>query len=106
MLSIEYREAIAEVLDILQHSDDIVNRIPKNLIEFWQRNKSTTYKPNIDHSKPLNEMNLRSKTKSLITMIYLNFLCDENEKRKTEIVLEKNELLYRIDAYQQLLDEK
>lgn len=36
MVSTEYSEAISEVLDILQNSDDsIVKRIPRKLIEFW-----------------------------------------------------------------------
>lgn len=102
MVSTEYSEAIVEVLDILQNSDDyIVERIPKKLIEFWQRNKSTTYKPNLDHSKPINEMDLKSKTKSLITMIYLNYLCNENEKKNIELILKNNE-----EKYQKELREK
>ena len=81
MVSIEYSEAIVEVLEILQYSDDnIIEKIPKKLMKFWQRNKSTTYKPNLDHSKSINEMDLKKKTKSIISMIYLNYLCDDEEK--------------------------
>lgn len=102
MISTEYSEAIVEVLDILQYSDDyIVGKIPKKLIEFWERNKSTTYKPNLDHSKPINEMNLKDKTKSLITMIYLNYLCDETQKKNTQLILKNNE-----EKYQKELREK
>ncbi len=102
MVSIEYREAIVEVLDILQYSDDyILDRIPKKLIEFWERNKSTTYKSNLDHSKPINEMNLKNKTKSLITMIYINYLCDETQKKNTQLILKNNE-----EKYQKKLREK
>ena len=40
MVSTEYSEAIVEVLDILHYSeDDIIEKIPKKLIEFWERNK-------------------------------------------------------------------
>ena len=57
MVSIEYSEAIVEVLEILEYSDDsIIEKIPKELIEFWQRNKSTTYKPKLDHDKSINEI--------------------------------------------------
>ena len=50
MVSTEYSEAISEVLDILQNSDDsIVKRIPRKLIEFWEKNKSSTYIPNLNH---------------------------------------------------------
>ena len=102
MVSVEYSEAIVEVLDILDNSEDsIVEKIPKKLIEFWQKNKSTTYKPNLDHSKSLKDMELKSKTKSLITMIYLNYLCDASEKDKIKLILKKNE-----EKYQQELKEK
>lgn len=102
MVSIEYSEAIVEVLEILQYSDDnIIEKIPKKLIEFWQRNKSTTYKPNLDHSKSINEMDLNKKTKSIISMIYLNYLCDDEEKNNIKLILKNNE-----EKYQQELREK
>ena len=102
MVSVEYSEAIVEVLEILQYSDNnIISKIHKQLIEFWQRNKSTTYKPNLDHSKSINEMNLKSKTKSIITMIYLNYLCEDAEKKKINLILKDNE-----KKYQEELKEK
>lgn len=102
MISVEYSEAISEVLDILENSDDTISKkIPNKLIEFWQRNKSTTYKPNLDHSKTINEMKLKEKTKDIITMIYLNYLCDENEKKSIMDTLRKNE-----DNYQLMLRNK
>lgn len=98
MVSIEYSEAIVEILDILKNSDDtIYKRIPNKLIEFWQRNKSTTYKPNLDHSKPLNDMELKEKTRDLITMIYLNYLCDDNEKEAMINTLKNNEKNYQLE---------
>lgn len=97
MISVEYSEAISEVLDILENSDDTISKkIPNKLIEFWQRNKSTTYKPNLDHSKTINEMKLKEKTKDIITMIYLNYLCNENEKESIMDTLRKNEENYQL----------
>ena len=97
MVSVEYSEAIVEVLEILENSDEnIYKKVPNKLIEFWQRNKSTTYKPNLDHNKSLNEMNLKQKTKDIITMIYLNYLCGENEKETIINTLKKNEENYQI----------
>lgn len=102
MVSIEYSEAIVEVLEILQYSDDnIIEKIPKKLIEFWQKNKSTTYKPNLDHNKSINEMVLKKKTKSIISMIYLNYLYDDEEKNNIRLILKDNE-----EKYQQELMEK
>jgi len=97
VVSKEYSEAIVEVLDILDNSDDtICEKIPDKLIEFWQRNKSSIYKPKLDHSKPLNEMNLKEKTKDIITMIYLNYLCDESEKEIAKGIIKENEENYQI----------
>lgn len=102
MISVQYREAISEVLDILKNSDDsICKKIPNKLIEFWEKNKSTTYIPNLDHTKPLNEMNLKEKTKDIITMIYINYLCNENEREITKNIIKENE-----KKYQMVLREK
>lgn len=102
MVSVEYREAITEVLDILHNSEeDLLNRVPKKLIDFWERNKSSTYKPNLNHDLPLSEMNLRNKTKSIITMIYLNYICEDEEKDIIKGILKSNE-----DEYQLELREK
>ena len=102
MCSVEYSEAIVEVLEVLQYSDDnIIEKIPQKLIDFWEKNKSTTYKPNLDHNKPINDMNLKKKTKSIITMIYLNYLCDNKEKENINLILKNNE-----EKYQKELKEK
>jgi len=97
MVSVEYSEAISEILDILENSDDsICEKIPNQLIEFWKNNKSTTYIPKLDHSKPLNEMKLKEKTKDMITMIYLNYLCDESKKNSAKGIIKENEKNYQI----------
>ena len=102
MISREYSEAIVEVLEILKYSDyTVTERIPKKLIDFWQKNKSITYKPNLDHNKSINEMNLKDKTKSLIVMLYLNYLCNDEEKKNVKLILINNE-----KKYQQELREK
>ena len=102
MVTAEYSEAIVEILDILQHSDNsITEKIPKQLIKFWQTNQSTTYKPVLDHTKEIHEMHLKPKTKSILAMIYLNYLCAPEEKRDIQLRLKVNE-----DNYQQKIREK
>lgn len=97
MVSVEYSEAIVEVLEILGNSDeDIVRKIPNKLIEFWQKNKSTTYIPKLDHTKTLREMNLKEKTKDMITMVYINYLCDQKEKQNLIETIRKNEEDYQV----------
>lgn len=96
MVSLEYSEAMVEVLDILDNSEEgIYEKIPKTVIEFWKKNKSSTYKPKLDHSKTLDEMDLKEKTRDIITMIYLNYLCDEEEKKNTLQIIRGNEEVYQ-----------
>ncbi len=96
MVSVEYSEAIVEVLDILNHSEEeIIEKIPKKLIDFFEENKSNTYKSNLDHNKTLEQMNLKKKTRAIITMIYVNYLCDNNERKYIEKILQQNEIKYQ-----------
>lgn len=98
MANIEYSEAIVEVLEILEYSDDnILEKIPKKLIKFWERNKSKTYKPNLDHNKSIIEMNLKDKTKSILSMIYLNYLCNEEETKEISSIINHNEEIYQTE---------
>ena len=98
MANIEYSEAIVEVLEILEYSDDnILEKIPKKLIKFWKRNKFKTYKPNLDHDKSISEMNLKDKTKSILSMIYLNYLCNDEESKKIKSIINHNEEIYQTE---------
>ena len=98
MANIEYSEAIVEVLEILEYSDDnILEKVPKKLIKFWERNKSKTYKPNLDHNKSISEMNLKDKTKSILSMIYLNYLCNDAEAKEISSIINHNEEIYQTE---------
>lgn len=92
MVSNDYSEAMVEVLDIIDHlEDDTKNKIPQKLIDFWNENKSKTYRPEFDHSVPIKEMKLKKKTKTIIAMIYLNYFCDAKEKEELKKQLIKND---------------
>ena len=98
MANIEYSEAIVEVLEILEYSDDnILEKIPKKLIKFCERNKSNTYNPNIDHNKSISEINLKDKTKSILSMIYLNYLCNDAEAKEISSIINHNEEIYQTE---------
>lgn len=101
MVSIEYKEAMTEVLNILENSEEeIVNKIPKKLIEFFEKNKDTTYKPQLDHTKPIQEMEIKEKTKDIITLIYLKYLCKQNENDQIlHIINEKQNQEKIIETY-------
>ena len=93
MVSIELSESITEILDVLKHMEKkYIDKIPKNFKDFLYKNKSETYKPELDYSKTLNNMNLKEKTKDILAVIYMKYWCDSEQKLNYMKVLENNEV--------------
>ena len=91
-MNLEYSEAIVEILDILNHTEkSLVQKIPDKLIEFWNRNADPNYKVILDYNVDLKDMKMKSKTKALIGMIYRNYWCDLDERKKYDELLKQNE---------------
>ena len=90
MVTEEYGEACVEVLGILYELvDEDYNKIPSEIIKFLEDSKSKFYKPDIDFSSPIEEINLKQKSREILTSIYLHYLCPESNK---EELLKKIEL--------------
>ena len=69
-----YSESAVEVLDILDNTNKKdLEKIPKDFIKFLVNIASVDYVSNLDHSKPINEMDLNDKTKELLGYIYINW---------------------------------
>lgn len=96
MVSNSYKEAVTEVLEILEHTDkEEVAKIPQDFIDFLKSNKSETYVPNLDISKPIKELKLKPKTEDLLGMIYLKWWANEEEKEEFRKRAKENEKRYK-----------
>ena len=84
------KQVFSEVYDVI-YNMDIYKYIPKSFIEFIDSNRDTEYKVNIDYTKSLNEQELQKGTKVLLSLIYRDYLCSE-EERKILIQKDKEEL--------------
>lgn len=83
MVSKELSEAAVELNTILEYtSQDVIDKIPKKFLTFMKEIASTTYQFKYDTSKPLEEQNIKPKTKGLIALIYKDYLCDEQERQE------------------------
>jgi len=99
MVSVEYQEGISEVLDILKHMDKIyTNKIPEKFMNFLTENQSQTYKPKFNHSKNLNQLDIKEKTKDILGVIYLNYWSNEEEKKAYINKLKDNQEKYQLKA--------
>ena len=101
MLNEGYREACTEVLDIFNHTEqELVDKVPKQLIELMKENASETYRPELDYSKEFNEMGLKQETLNFLAMIYRNYWCTEEERLEFDKLLSENEKKYQAQIYE------
>ena len=102
MVNTQISEGITEVLDILEHMDKkYLDKVPEGFMNFLYKNQSLTYKPNLDHSKELDEMELKEETRSLLGVMYYCYWCDKDAQKQYEKQLMENE-----KKYQEKLKEK
>ena len=102
MVSVEYSEAAVEVLGILEYLEDIdKNKIPNEIIEFLENNKSNTYNPEINYGDEIENLNLKQKTRQILAGIYIDYLSSEEEKKEYINKLKQNEI-----KNQEILKEK
>lgn len=98
MVSIEYRQAISEVLDILEHTKkEDVNKISPEFIKFLNENSDKEYIPNLDHMKRIKDMNLNEKTIGILSIINSKFWCSNEQKEKFKNKLKENEIQYQTE---------
>ena len=97
MVSIEYSEALVEVLKVLENTDsDLASKIPKKFMEFMKSNASKTYQIELNN-KDLNELKLQEKSKDILAMIYRNYWCTQEERQDYDKILEENEEKYQAE---------
>lgn len=92
--SLAYSEVYA-ILNMIE--DEYRERVPKNIIDFFEEERDKEYNPIIDVNIPLEKQNLKRKTIVLLAILNLNYWCD-SEEEKQEILdsFAKNEELKRL----------
>lgn len=90
-------EVYTELLVILNNMDiQYKQKVPKELIEFYEKNSSKEYQFQLEKNIPLKRQNIRPKTLSLLAMLYLNYWCkDEIEKQALIKLFSENEEKYQ-----------
>ena len=92
MITKEYAEAYAEIDEILGYlTDEYVNKIPVKLREFYKKAKDKEYVSKIDPYKTLDNQDMKHTTKVLLTIIYREYWCNEEEKAELDKILVKND---------------
>ncbi len=77
------KEALTEVNLIIEAMpEEESSKISNSFKKFIKDNMSTTYKPNIDLSIPLEQQELKKDTITMFSLIYRNYFCTKEEKTR------------------------
>ena len=95
MITNEFAEASAEINEILGYlPTEYVEKIPAKLREFFNKVKKEDYVSKVDPYKQLDEQELKPKTEILLTIIYRNYWCNEEERAELDKILIENDKKY------------
>ena len=79
----EYSKAFYELKIIINKFDDgIKNKIPKNIIDIINKSADNNYEFHYNDSLALTDQNLLPETWGLLSILYSNYICSLDEKRK------------------------
>lgn len=94
-MTIEFINAISQLDDLLGYlPKEEVEKIPINLRDFFKKIKNNNYDLRINPYKELEKQELLPKTKILLTIIYRNYWCTEEEKVELDKILFENDIKY------------
>lgn len=79
----EYRQAFTEVNDIIKiMPDELVNKIPNKFRNMIEEERDKEYTPNIQ--EPLENYRLKNETIIILGLIYRDFLCPPEERKRLQ----------------------
>lgn len=91
-----YREMLVEVSEIFKYlPEDLLNKLPKQLLSFIDSNKSSYYKYTYDTKIPFNKHTFKRETLVFLGYLSLNYWTeDKKSKDKLECLFKLNNDLY------------
>ena len=82
-MTVEYKQSLKELNTILDFmNNEYIEKLPKKLLRFIKENMDISYEDNINQDTPIDKQNLKKDTKILLSLIYRNYWCEEDEKKK------------------------
>lgn len=79
----EYMEAFSEVYEIFKlMPQGLLNKIPQKFYEMIKEERDEEYLPNI--KEPIENQKLKDETIILLGLIYRDFLCSSDEKKRLQ----------------------
>ena len=90
-----YTNAFSEVYTIINIlSEKLKKNIPTQLLELIEKEKNENYDFKYNDSLPIDEQDISSEAKAILTLIYRDYLCDSDEKKELDEIFDLNEKKY------------
>lgn len=78
-----YREAVSEVLEILQFADEeIINKIPLEVLQKLNSQKSITYISKFKDTQKIEVEQISKKAKAILALLYRDYICTKEERKE------------------------
>lgn len=88
----KYARAYKEVFEIIRcFPEKEYNKIPKEKIEFYEKNMDMEYNFTINPTIDLSEQNISKEANAIIVSLYQDYFATEEQKQKIKEILELNE---------------
>lgn len=69
-----YKNALEEVYDILQNTDEeLIQKIPQKFLNFVKENMNQEYISNIDYNAEIDKQKLLPETEAILSLIYKSY---------------------------------
>lgn len=83
MITKEQSMAYTELIEVLKYmSKEDVDKIPKDILDFYQTNMDTSYNFKVDTSKPFDEQILLEKTKIVLAILFRDYWATDAQREK------------------------
>ena len=78
-------QSFSEVYDIINHLEkNLYDRIPQSFIDLIKQNLSNKYVSKIDYNKSINEQEISREARSILAIIYRDFICSNDKKEELQ----------------------
>ena len=103
-----YERVMCETKEILKYLEpNILNKIPDKVKKYIENNSSTQYTFKIDKSKRLVEQNLLKETQEFMSLLYLEYCCEPDEKQRLlEVCIENEQKQFKYKTVEEMFKKK
>lgn len=92
MVNGQYRKAYTEVLEVLKHlSPEEYNKIPKDKVEYYQKNADKYYYFEINPRVPIERQRLSKEANAILVSLFLDYFVTDTQRQGLQEMLDSND---------------